>query len=179
MASKTSRELKAVIAQIDALFPTLADKPSKQADILCEKSSTLKTLLSLEADEREIEQDARIKELVEQHEADTRRLRELEMENAALCARPLPEAIKVPDPGTRCCTSREYSSQRPARIRRRKFQDGTRAGNDGNPCHSVLSQRSSGKVRPAPRLHVCRVRSNVDDAQNGRAVELRHLSGSV
>src|SRR5579871_56692 len=98
MASKTSRELKAVIAQIDALFPTLADKPSKQADILCEKSSALKTLLSLEADEREIEQDARIKELDAQHEADARRIAELERANAALCARPLPEAIKIPDP---------------------------------------------------------------------------------
>ena len=32
MASKTIRELRTTIAQMDALFPALADKPSKQAD---------------------------------------------------------------------------------------------------------------------------------------------------
>jgi hypothetical protein len=98
MASKTIRELRTTIAQMDALFPALADKPSKQADLLIEKSSAQKNLSSLEADERETEQDARIKELDAQHEADARRIAELERANAALCARPLPEAIKVPDP---------------------------------------------------------------------------------
>jgi hypothetical protein len=98
MASKTIRELRTTIAQMDALFPALADKPSKQADLLIEKSSAQKNLSSLEADERETEQDARIKELEQQHEGDARRIAELERQNAALCARPLPEAIKVPDP---------------------------------------------------------------------------------
>jgi hypothetical protein len=98
MASKTIRELRTTIAQMDALFPALADKPSKQADLLIEKSSAQKNLSSLEADERETEQDTRIKELEAGHEDDARRIAELERQNAALCARPLPEAIKVPDP---------------------------------------------------------------------------------
>jgi hypothetical protein len=98
MASKTIRELRTTIAQMDALFPALADKPSKQADLLIEKSSAQKNLSSLEADERETEQDARIKELEQQHEGDARRIAELEQQNAMLRVRPLPEAIKVPDP---------------------------------------------------------------------------------
>jgi len=97
-SSKTRRDLQATIAQIDTLFPALADKPSKQADILCEKASAIKTLLSLEAEEREIEQDQRIKELEQQHEADDRRIAELEKQNAALQVRPLPEKVEVLDP---------------------------------------------------------------------------------
>jgi hypothetical protein len=96
--SKTIKDLRTTIAQMDALFPTLADKPSKQADLLIEKSSAQKNLSSLEADERETEQDARIKELEQQHEGDARRIAELEQQNAMLRVRPLPEAIKVPDP---------------------------------------------------------------------------------
>jgi len=97
-SSKTRRDLQATIAQIDTLFPALADKPSKQADILCEKASAIKTLLSLEAEERETEQDERIKELEQQHDGDARRIAELEQQNATLRVRPLPEATKVPDP---------------------------------------------------------------------------------
>jgi hypothetical protein len=98
MASKNIRELKNIITQMDALLPTLSDKPTKAADVLIEKASAIKALISLEAEERETEQDVRIKELDAQHEADARRIAELERANAALCDRPLPEAIKVPDP---------------------------------------------------------------------------------
>jgi hypothetical protein len=97
-SSKARRDLQATIAQIDALFPALGDKPSKQADILCEKASTIKTLLSLEAEERENEQDQRIKELEAGHEGDARRIAELEQQNAALQASLIPETVKIPDP---------------------------------------------------------------------------------
>ena len=97
-ASKARRDLQATIAQIDAIFPALADKPSKQADILCEKASAVKTLLSLEAEERETEQDIRIKELETRHEGDARRIAELEQQNAALRASLIPETVKIPDP---------------------------------------------------------------------------------
>jgi hypothetical protein len=97
-ASKARRDLQATIAQIDAIFPALADKPSKQADILCEKASAVKTLLSLEAEERETEQDIRIKELETGHEGDARRIAELEQQNAALRASLIPETVKIPDP---------------------------------------------------------------------------------
>jgi hypothetical protein len=96
--SKTIKDLRTTIAQMDALFPALADKPSKQADLLIEKSSAQKNLSSLEADERKIEQHTRINELEANHEADAKRIAELEREIAALQVRPLPEAIKVPDP---------------------------------------------------------------------------------
>ncbi len=96
--SKTRRDLQATIAQIDALFPALADKPSKQADILCEKSSAIKTLLTLEAEERETEQDIRIKELEAGHEADARRITELERQNDSLRVRQTPVALTIPDP---------------------------------------------------------------------------------
>jgi hypothetical protein len=97
-SSKTRRDLQATIAQIDALFPELADKPSKQADILCEKSSAIKTLLSLEAEDRETEQDTRIKELEAGHEADARRIAELEQQNASLRVTRIPETVTIPDP---------------------------------------------------------------------------------
>jgi hypothetical protein len=97
-ASKARRDLQATIAQIDAIFPALADKPSKQADILCEKASAVKTLLSLDAEERETEQDIRIKELETGHEGDARRIAELEQQNAALRASLIPETVKIPDP---------------------------------------------------------------------------------
>ena len=97
-SSKTRRDLQTAIAQMDTLFPALADKPSKQADILCEKASAIKTLLNLEAEEREIEQDARIKELEQQNEGDARRIADLEDQNAALQVRPLPEKVEVLDP---------------------------------------------------------------------------------
>jgi hypothetical protein len=96
--SKTRRDLQATIAQIDALFPALADKPSKQADILCEKSSAIKTLLSLEAEDRETEQDIRIKELEAGHEADARRITELERQNDSLRVRQAPVMVTIPDP---------------------------------------------------------------------------------
>jgi hypothetical protein len=97
-SSKARRDLQATIAQIDALFPALADKPSKQADILCEKASAIKTLLSLDAEERENEQDQRIKELEAEHEGDARRIAELEQQNAMLRASLIPETVKIPDP---------------------------------------------------------------------------------
>jgi len=97
-SSKTRRDLQATIAQIDALFPTLADKPSKQADILCEKSSAIKTLLNLEAEERETEQDIRLKELEARHEADASRVAELEQQNASLRVTRIPETVTIPDP---------------------------------------------------------------------------------
>lgn len=96
--TKTRKDLQATIAQMDALFPALADKPTKQADILCEKASAIKTLMSLEAEDREAEQENRIKELEQQHEADAVRIAELERQTVALEARPLPEPLKVLDP---------------------------------------------------------------------------------
>jgi hypothetical protein len=97
-SSKTRKDLQATIAQIDALFPTLADKPSKQADILCEKSSAIKTLLSLEAEDRETEQDIRLKELEAGREADARRITELERQNDSLRVRQAPVTVTIPDP---------------------------------------------------------------------------------
>jgi hypothetical protein len=97
-SSKTRRDLQATIAQIDALFPTLADKPSKQADILCEKSSAIKTLLNLEVEDRETEQDTRIKELEAGHEADACRIAELETQNDSLRDRQVPKTVTIPDP---------------------------------------------------------------------------------
>jgi hypothetical protein len=97
-SSKARRDLQATIAQIDALFPALGDKPSKQAEILCEKASTIKTLMSLDAEERENEQDQRIKELEAGHEEDSRRIAELEQQNSALRASRVPETVKIPDP---------------------------------------------------------------------------------
>jgi hypothetical protein len=97
-SSKARRDLQATIAQIDALFSTLADKPSKQADILCEKSSAIKALLSLEAEERETERDIRLKELEAGHEADARHITELERQNESLRVRPTPVTVTIPDP---------------------------------------------------------------------------------
>ncbi len=83
-SSKARRNLQTTIAQIDTLFPALADKPSKQADLLCEKASAVKTLLSLEAEDRETEQDTRAKELEQQHATDTHEIAELRKQNREL-----------------------------------------------------------------------------------------------
>ena len=94
------RDLRTTISQIDALFPRLADRPSKQADLLCEKASAIKALLSLEAEERETEQDIRIKELEAGHEADSRRIAELTEQNQVSQAQAskTPTRITVPEP---------------------------------------------------------------------------------
>jgi hypothetical protein len=96
-SSKARRDLQTTIAQIDALFPALAEKPSKQADLLCEKASAIKTLLALETEERETEQDIRIKELEAGHEADSRRIAELTQQNAGL-QRKASTPVTIPDP---------------------------------------------------------------------------------
>ena len=57
---KTLKALRRLIAQIDALLPDLADKPSKQADLLLEKSGLLNRISLIE------EQTAKIAELREQ-----------------------------------------------------------------------------------------------------------------
>jgi hypothetical protein len=94
----TIKDFRQTIDQLEASIAALADKPSKQLDAIIEKSSVQKNLASLEADERETEKDARIKELEAHCEADAKRIAELEQQNAMLRVRPLPEAIKVPDP---------------------------------------------------------------------------------
>jgi hypothetical protein len=76
--------LQATIVQIDTLFPALADKPSKQADLLIEKSATIKALINLEAEDRETDQDIRLKELEAGHEADRRRIAEMTQQNREL-----------------------------------------------------------------------------------------------
>ncbi len=98
-STKARRDLQATIAQIDTLLPALADKPSKQADILCEKASAIKTLITLEAEERETEQEIRIKELEAGHEADSCRIAELEQQNRGLqVAASMREVVTVSDP---------------------------------------------------------------------------------
>ena len=52
-STKAVRELRATVAQIDTLLPALADKPAKQADLLIEKSATIKSLIALESEERD------------------------------------------------------------------------------------------------------------------------------
>jgi hypothetical protein len=97
--SKARRDLQATIAQIDALLPALADKPSRQADILCEKASAVKTVLALEAEERETEQELRIKELEAGHQADSRRIAELTQQNRELqVAASKREVVTITDP---------------------------------------------------------------------------------
>jgi hypothetical protein len=83
-STKAVRELRATVAQIDSLLPALADKPAKQADLLIEKSATIKSLIALESEERETECDIRLKELEAGHEADSRRIAELTQQNREL-----------------------------------------------------------------------------------------------
>ncbi len=98
-SSRTRRDLQATIAQIDTLFPALANKPSKQADLLCEKASAIKTLISLETEERETERDILVKELEQQHAIEQRRIAELEQQNRELQVTALTRAVvTVSDP---------------------------------------------------------------------------------
>ena len=98
-STKAVRELRATVAQIDALLPALVDKPSKQADLLCEKASAIKILISFDTEERETDQDIRIKELEAGHEADARRISELEQQNRELrVTASTREVVTVTDP---------------------------------------------------------------------------------
>jgi hypothetical protein len=97
--SKARRDLRTTIAQIDNLFPALADKPSKQADLLCEKASAIKTLLALEAEDRQTEQDIRVKELEQQHATDANTIAELKKQNRELqVTASTRQVVTVPDP---------------------------------------------------------------------------------
>ena len=98
-STKAVRELRATVAQIDALFPALVDKPAKQADLLIEKSATIKSLIALESGEREDEQDGKIKFLEQQHAADTQAIADLKKQNAVLqVTASTPQVITVSDP---------------------------------------------------------------------------------
>ena len=98
-ASKARRDLQTTIGQIDALFPALADKPTKQADLLCEKAASIKTLLSLESEDQDTEQAERIKELEQQLSVSAAKITELEQQNRKLqVTASTREIVNVPDP---------------------------------------------------------------------------------
>jgi hypothetical protein len=98
-STKAVRELRATVAQIDELFPALADKPAKQADLLIEKCATVKTLIALESEELETEQAGRVEELEQQLSVSAAKIAELPRENAALkVTASTREVVTVPDP---------------------------------------------------------------------------------
>ena len=98
-STKAVRELRATIAQIDELFPALADKPAKQADLLIEKCSTVKTLIALESEELETERAGRVEELEQQSSISAAKITELEQQNRELQAlASTRQIVNVPDP---------------------------------------------------------------------------------
>lgn len=98
MSKSIISQIKKSIAQLDTLLDAGQLKEAKRCDAIAEKSRLLTTLIQQEADELETEQGTRIKELEQQCVADARRITELEQQNATLRDRPLPQAIKIPDP---------------------------------------------------------------------------------
>lgn len=95
--SSTRRALESTVAQFDELLATAELKEGKRGDVLIAKANALKELLALEADDRETSVQDTITRLEDQHASDTRRISELQVENATLRAKP--DVIReVPDP---------------------------------------------------------------------------------
>ncbi len=82
--SKAVKELRAIMAQIDSLIPSLQDKPSKIADLIIEKSGIVRDVHALETADSESEQERRISELESETKIAAARNSELERENAEL-----------------------------------------------------------------------------------------------
>src|SRR6266700_7989663 len=66
--SRGVKELRKVLAHIDALYPKLEDNPSRQAGLISDRLKALSLLQNLETDEKETEKDRRIRELEQQLE---------------------------------------------------------------------------------------------------------------
>jgi hypothetical protein len=81
--SKQVKELRAAIASIDSLLPTM-EKSSKAADLLLERCQLLKSVHALETSDSESESAARIAELENQTTTAAARISLLEQQNAEL-----------------------------------------------------------------------------------------------